>query len=134
MGTLNYSKLLTTLTALALGVSAAACGDDSGEKGPTGGPSINLDSGVPAIDSGLGNDATTNPVGNDGSVVVGADTGTPVVVNPGDCKGANGCYSCKPTPTITSPQLLNTCATGCREFDNTKRLPGGFNGTLPPLQ
>lgn len=132
MGTLNNREFLTTLVALALGVSAAACGDDSGEKGP-GSPSINLDSGVPAIDSGVGSDATTGTGGNDGSTV-GGDSGAPVVVNPGDCKGANGCYSCKPTPTITNAQLLNTCATGCREFDNTTRLPGGFNGTLPPLQ
>jgi hypothetical protein len=129
MGTLNNSKVATTLAALGLMASVVACGDDSGEKGPSGGPSINLDSGVPAIDSGAGPDATTN-TGTDGATAV--DSGTQVV-NTGDCKGANGCYSCKPTPTITNVQLLNTCATGCREFDNTKRLPG-FAGTLPPLQ
>jgi len=126
MGTLNNRQLLATL---ALGLSLVACGDD-GEKGPSGGPSINLDSGVPKLDSGLGNDATVSP-GTDGSVLV--DSGVPPVVNTGDCKGANGCYSCKPTPTITNAQLLNTCFTGCREFDNAKRIPG-FTGTLPPLQ
>ena len=130
MGTLNKRQLVSTLVGLLLGVSAAACGDDSGEKGPSGGPSINLDSGVASLDSGLGSDATTS-TGGDGATVL-VDSGTPVV-NTGDCKGANGCYSCKPTPTITSAQLLNTCSTGCREFDNTKRIPG-FAGTLPPLQ
>jgi len=130
MGTLNNRQLLATL---ALGLSFAACGDD-GEKGPSGGASINLDSGVPgAIDSGIGKDATTVVPGADGATVV--DSGVVVVppVNTGDCKGANGCYSCKPTPTITSAQLLNTCSTGCREFDNAKRIPG-FTLPLPPLQ
>jgi hypothetical protein len=131
MGTLNNRQLLTALAALALGVTASACGDDSGEKGPSDHPSINLDSGVPAIDSGLGgNDGATTTIGNDGSTLV--DSGAPPV-STGDCKGANGCYSCKPTATTTSVQLLNTCSTGCREFDNTKRIPG-FTGTLPPLQ
>jgi hypothetical protein len=129
MGTLNNRQLLA---ALALGLSFAACGDD-GEKGPSGGPSINLDGGVPAlIDSGLGKDATSVVPGTDGAAVVDSGVVVPPV-NTGDCKGANGCYSCKPTPTITSPQLLNTCSTGCREFDNAKRIPG-FTGTLPPLQ
>lgn len=128
MGTLNYRQLLATL---ALGLSFAACGDD-GENKPSDRPSINLDSGVPTIDSGLGKDATSVVPGSDGATV--ADGGVvPPPVNTGDCKGANGCYSCKPTPTITSAQLLNSCSTGCREFDNATRIPG-FTGTLPPLQ
>lgn len=122
-------KLSISLATLALSLSAAACGDDD-EKAPGGGTNINPDAaGIAPIDGGIGLDAT---VGTDGG---GSNTDAgPVVEQPntGDCKGANGCYSCKPVATTTSPQLLNSCANGCVSFDNKARI-ANFTGTLPQL-
>ena len=73
------------------------------------------------LDSGVPLDGSLNPQ-NDAA----ADAGLPS----GECKGQNGCYSCKPT---TSVQLLNACATGCVPFDNAKKLPNYRPGQLPPL-
>ena len=136
MGTRNTKRLPLFGTLLALGLSAAACSDDSGEKGPStpvitapdGGTNKPIDAGS-QLDAARGLDSST----------VAPDSGNVVVVNPGsDCPVSNGCYPCAApkaavTPTAaTSERLLNTCATGCRPFDN-KKLPG-FTGTLPPLQ
>jgi hypothetical protein len=130
MGTLNNKRwqlLRTTLATLALGLTAAACGDDDGERSPGGGTNINLDAGGNnPIDGGIGLDATVN-TGSDG----GSDGAVQQPSN-SDCKGANGCYSCKPSATTTSPELLNSCATGCVPFDNKARIQN-FTGTLPRL-
>lgn len=107
------------LSWLWLSLLTAACGGDD-EVAPTT-PDLRIDGG-PAASAGI--DAGTQPTGSTGADA-GAATG-------GECKGANGCFACKPA---TSLQLLNACAEGCRPFDNAKRLPGFEPGKpLPPLQ
>ncbi len=114
----GWLRLPVLLTFALLG----ACGDDD-EAAPGG---INLD-------AGLGADAGSQIDGG-GTLLdatIGADTGTGADAGSTDnCKGANDCYSCKPT---TNVQLLNSCYEGCQPFDNTKRLPGYEPGKLPPL-
>lgn len=128
MGTRNnerLQRLSSTMAALALGLLASACSDDDGEAGP-GGPNLGKDGSVTTpLDGSVGIDATI-PTGSDGG-----DAGTQQPNN-GDCKGQGGCYSCAPTKDISNEQLLNTCSTGCRPFDNSARIPG-FTGTLPTL-
>lgn len=109
MGTRFYVRALP----LTLGLFALGCGGDDGESEPSGGPNLGIDGSVPRLDGG------TDPTGQvDGGVT-------------GDCKGANGCFACKPADNL---QHLNSCAEGCQPFDNTKRLPGYQPGQLPPLQ
>jgi hypothetical protein len=98
--------------ALLLGWVLAGCGEDEEDPVPTG-PVLPIDAAVP-IDA---NQPT-------------ADGATDASVPTGQCTGPNGCFSCRPT---SNRELLNTCASGCVPFDNTKRLPGYVPGRLPPL-
>jgi len=100
-----------TYALFALGLAMAGCSDDGGDPAPSGGPSLNLDSGVGQLDSG---------------VTPQADAGT----DAGGSTGPNGCFQGKPT---TNTQLLNACAQGCQPFDNATKLPGYQPGKLPPL-
>jgi hypothetical protein len=127
---LKTSKIKArALVLLALGLSASACGDDT-EKGPTGNSIVDGSVFTPSIDAGTPSQPGPS-TGNQGDAttpttpVTGIDSGAPSA----DCKGTNGCYSCKPA---TSAQFLNACAEGCQKFDNSKRIPG-FTGTLPPI-
>lgn len=43
-----------------------------------------------------------------------------------DSRGA-GCFKCPPS---RDRELLNTCATGCQQFDNHKRIPGFYGHPL----
>jgi hypothetical protein len=123
MGTLNnkrISSLQTALLALALGLGAAACGDDDNPT-PGGPPVIGLPDGGPVtnLDAGLDSGVVTTDGGSDGSVPP-----------PANCTGAANCV-CAPK---TSVEFLNSCTTGaCRPFDNKARIPG-FTGTKLPLQ
>lgn len=114
------TSLLRISALLAIASALVACGDDA-EKGPTGQVGINLDGGFsPIIDAGLNPDAGAQPQ---------ADGGPQQPT--GDCKGTNGCYSCKPTK---NEEFLNACAQGCVPFDNAARLPGYQAGKpLPAL-
>jgi len=110
MGTRNNK--LWQLAALSIALLAVGCGDDD-EAGPSG-PILTIDSGTPSLDGSL-----QTP-----------DAAVDAAAPSGECRGANGCYSCKPASNV---QLLNACATGCVPFDNSKRLPGYQPGKLPPL-
>lgn len=115
MGT--RSKL--TLAWLALTLSVTACEDSKGEEAPPTRP-----------DGGGLTDEEDADVEEDSGEPTG-DAGT----EPGDgganCRGKDGCYSCTPT---TNLELLNSCAEGCRKFDD-KSYPTSWKPgqTLPAL-
>jgi hypothetical protein len=108
------NKRIIMLAALAF--AAVACGDDD-ETGP--GVIIRTDASVPPIDAAVPSIDSSVP----------ADSSTPDTGISTGVKGAPGCFAGKPG---TSKELLNACAEGFVEFDNTKRIPG-FTGTLPSL-
>lgn len=110
MGTRMNGSLLK---ALLLGSMLAACGEDEEDPVPTT-PVLPLDAAVPPLDA------------NQPAADAAPDAAAPT----GQCSGANGCFSCKPS---NNRELLNACASGCVPFDNTKRLPGFVPGRLPPL-
>lgn len=98
------TRLLTVF--VLVGASLTACGGDE-ENGPSGGPSLGIDGGIPRLDGG-------DPTGL-------TDGGS------GTCKSQVG-------KQASNTDLLNACAEGCQPFDNAKRLPGYQPGKLPPLQ